>query len=65
MLSRNSLIDDVRRRAVDTGYQLTETDDGFRLERDISDMTWWGRPPRAGSRSWWRTACGSTRLTGG
>jgi hypothetical protein len=48
MLSRNSLIDDVRRRAVDTGYQLTETDDGFRLERDISDMTWWGPAAKGG-----------------
>lgn len=45
------LIDDVRRRAEPLGYVLEETEEGFHLERNLADTSWWGPAMKAGVKT--------------
>ncbi len=46
-----ALIAAVRARAEPAGYQVTETPDGFRVERDLADVRYWGLLHKAGLRT--------------
>lgn len=46
--AKQRLVYEVRRRAEGTGYEVTETAEGFRVERDLSDVRWWGPMHEAG-----------------
>jgi hypothetical protein len=43
-----ALVDAVRARAEAAGYEVTETPDGFRVERDLADARYWGPLYKAG-----------------
>ncbi len=46
-----TLIEAVRRRAVEIGYQVKETPEGFVVERNLADVRYWGLLHKAGVRT--------------
>jgi hypothetical protein len=44
----SELMDAVRQAAAGTGYEVTPTDDGFRVQRDLADVRWWGPLSKSG-----------------